>query len=469
MPFADMKVLVLGLGLTGASMARWLSAHGASVRAADSRAEPPALASLRAALPGVPVSTGPFRAADFESVDLLAVSPGVALSEPEVARALARGVRVMGDVEIFAIALDALAAATGRERPRIVAITGSNGKSTVTEMVGAICRSAGRETLVAGNIGLPVLDALEAIEAGRRPWPDVVVLELSSFQLETTSRLRADAAVVLNLSEDHLDRYPSMAAYAEAKARIFFGTSVQIVNRDDAATVAMARPDQPVWSFGRDAPAARHSFGMTGGEEIWLAEGERRIVPVARLKVTGSHNATNALAAIALARAIDIPEEAMVEALVEFRGLPHRVAFVDEIDGRRFYDDSKGTNVGATVAALTGMPSKVVLIAGGDGKGQDFSPLGSAAAHSARAVVLIGRDRERIATALAPHRVRVERAGDMDAAVSSAFELSETGDAILLSPACASFDMFRNYEDRANAFVAAVAALKEKHACSPRQ
>lgn len=463
------RVLVLGLGVSGLSMVRWLHAHGASVRVADSRPVPPGLATLRETWPGLPVHLGPFDAGVFENVDLMAVSPGVPLAEPSIRGAMAAGVPAVGDIELFAQALDDAARARGVDRPAVLAITGSNGKSTVTEMTGAICRAAGLDTLVAGNIGLPVLDAMSEIEAGRRALPDAVVLELSSFQLETTSRLRPTAAVVLNLSEDHLDRYADMSAYAAAKARIFEGAGVRIVNRDDPATCRMAGPDAGTWSFGLDAPAGYHSFGrlIDGGEE-WLAEGAHRILPICRLKVAGLHNAANALAAIALARAIGVPTDAMADGLAAFRGLPHRVQFVDEIEARRFYDDSKGTNVGATVAALNGMREPVVLIAGGDGKGQDFAPLGPAAAARARAVVLIGRDRELIARALEPHRVRMSRAADMDVAVEQAFGISEAGDAILLSPACASFDMYRDYEHRAEAFGAAVARLRERHACSLR-
>ena len=462
------RVLVLGLGLTGLSMARWLRAHGAVVRIADSRATPPNLDAIRAGMPDVAIDTGAFRRASFERQDLLAVSPGVPLAEPEIAAAIARGVPAVGDIELFARGLDALCLERGIARPRVLAITGSNGKSTVTEMTGALCRAVGLETLVAGNIGLPVLDALGAIERGESPLPGAVVLELSSFQLETTTTLRPDAATVLNLSEDHLDRYDGMAGYGAAKARIFAGAATCIVNRDDAATVAMLPPGANAASFGLNAASRDADWGLVDVDgEAFLAQGRRAMLAVSRLPLAGLHNAANALAALALARAIGLDEAPLLAALTTFRGLPHRVEFVDEIGGRRFYDDSKGTNVGATVAALTGMREPVVLIAGGDGKGQDFSPLGPAAAAHARAVVLIGRDRDRIAEALAPHAVVQVRAADMDEAVRSAFDVSHGGDAVLLSPACASFDMYRNYEHRADVFRAAVAHLKERQSCSP--
>lgn len=460
------RVLVLGLGATGLSMARWLRAHGAVVSIADSRVAPPHIDAIRGEMPDVAIDTGPFQPASFGAVDLIAASPGVPLAEPEVAAAMARGVPVAGDVELFAQAIDVLCAARRVARPPVIAITGSNGKSTVTEMAGCLCRAAGLETLVAGNIGLPVLDALSAIEQGTQPMPGAVVLELSSFQLETTDSLRADAAAVLNLSEDHLDRYAGMAEYGQAKSRIFIGARVAIVNRDDLATLPMPPAGMTVRTFGTTAPTGSNDWGLVpDGGDAWLVEGARRVMKASSLVVAGKHNAANALAALGLVRAAGIDDPRMIPALASFAGLPHRVEFVAEIDGRRFYDDSKGTNVGATVAALTGMREPVVLIAGGDGKGQDFSPLGPAAAAHARAVVLIGRDRELIAAPLAAHGVRHERADDMGDAVHRAFDVSETGDAVLLSPACASFDMFRNYEHRAQVFRDAVVQLGGRSAC----
>ncbi len=466
MNISGRRVLVLGLGLTGLSMVRWLSAHGAMVRVADSREAPPNVATLRAEFPDLTIDCGAFRPASFADAEVIAISPGVALAEVEVQAAIARGVEVVGDIELFARALDSMGKARGLPRPKVLAITGSNGKSTVTEMTGALCRGASLETLVAGNIGLPVLDALREIEAGTRPWPNAIVLELSSFQLETTSSLRPDAAVVLNLSEDHLDRYRSMDDYAAAKARIFLGAGVQVVNRDDPWSLRMAHAGAPVWSFGLGTPTKEHAWGLLRNGEDQLAEGTLRILPLAKLRVAGLHNAANALAALALARAIGLDYRALIASLEAFEGLPHRVQLVAEISGRRFYDDSKGTNVGATVAALSGMAEPVVLIAGGDGKGQDFSPLAPAVAGHARAVVLIGRDRELIAAALAETGVPLSRAATMPDAVHTAFDRSESGDAIMLSPACASFDMFRNYEHRAEVFRAAVWQLQGGETCS---
>jgi UDP-N-acetylmuramoylalanine--D-glutamate ligase len=451
------KVLVVGLGDTGLSMARWLDARGAVVAVADSRDHPPHAARLQAELPGVPLFTGKLREEVFRNADLLAVSPGVSLREPAVADALAHGVEVVGDVELFA---QALSTQDLTLRTQVIAITGANGKSTVTEMVGAMCKKAGLHTVVAGNIGLPVLDALSDLDR-RGETADVFVIELSSFQLETTHTLHPAVATVLNVTEDHMDRYRDMEEYAAAKARIFAGNGVQVLNREDHYSLALAKPGCRVMTFGLDAPQKPEDWGLLGGENgSWLAQGENRLMPVADLLLAGLHNAANALAALALCRAIDLPLQPLIEALREFKGLPHRVEKVAEINGVTFYDDSKGTNVGATVAALNGMPCKVVLIAGGDGKGQDFSPLEPAVSAHARVVVLIGRDGQKIGASLAGCGVPLLSAASMEEAVILGFEQARSGDAVLLSPACASFDMFRNYEHRAQVFIASVRKLE---------
>jgi UDP-N-acetylmuramoylalanine--D-glutamate ligase len=455
------QVLVLGLGDTGLSCARWLAARGAQVSVADSRAAPPHAARLAEWLPLVPLVTGPFDDALLQAAELLVVSPGVPLAEPAVARAVAAGVEAVGDVELFARAIRALNAR--REHPmRLIAITGSNGKSTVTAMCGDMCRMAGLTTCVAGNIGLPVLDALYEIEQGIAAAPQVWVLELSSFQLETTSSLNADAATVLNLSEDHMDRYPDMDAYAVAKARIFSGDGVQVLNRDDARVMAMALPGRRVSSFGIGRSPDDGHFGLCDDELCLESE---MLMPVDALPVTGLHNAANALAALALTRALGLPMEALLRGLVHFKGLPHRVEKVAEIDGVTWYDDSKGTNVGATEAALYGMGNrKAVVILGGDGKGQDFSPLRAAVDANARAVLLIGRDAPLIAAALSGSSVDTYPAASMGDAVAQAHRLAQPGDAVLLSPACASFDMFRNYAHRAEVFIEAVKNLAAERA-----
>jgi UDP-N-acetylmuramoylalanine--D-glutamate ligase len=458
MELAGRNALVLGLGISGLSMARWLSYNGARVRVADTRESPPCGAQLLRELPDVPVAIGTLRPESFDNVDLVAISPGVPVAEPLVELAASRGVPVVGDIELFAQALPTLSTA------KVLAITGSNGKSTVTEMTGALCRSAGLRTVVAGNIGVPVLDALLGIVRtgdAAEGKPDVFVLELSSFQLETTSSLDAHVAACLNLSEDHLDRYSGMPAYAEAKARIFRGTGIQVLNRQDVWSCSMALAGRTVFTFGLDAPSGEREWGLTEKRgETWLAQGDRELMPVSQLRVPGLHNAGNALAALGLTRAIDLPYEPLLHALAVFEGLPHRVQKIGEIDGVAFYDDSKGTNVGATLAALNGMRQKVVLIAGGDGKGQDFTPLKPAVAAHARAVVLIGRDREKIARSIESSGVPVQRARDMDEAVRMSLAAAQEGDAVLLSPACASFDMFRDYEHRAQVFIQAVQELE---------
>jgi len=456
---ANRKVLVLGLGDTGLSMARWLTRRGAQVRVADSRAEPPHARTLARELPQVEIATGAFTRETLSGAELIAVSPGIDRREPVIADAVKGGVPLAGDVELFAQALAQPETRNSKlGTARILAVTGSNGKSTVTAMAGAMCRAAGRETVVAGNIGVPVLDALSGVEAGAAV-PDVFVLELSSFQLESTESLEPDAATVLNVTEDHLDRYDSMTDYAAAKARVFTGSGVQVLNRDDRWSTGMARAGRTTFTFGRDAPRTDSEWGVAPGRGAGtLARGARPLMPVDELPLAGLHNALNALAAHALVCAIGLPDAA-VAALRGFEGLPHRVQKVAEIGGIAFYDDSKGTNVGATVAALKGMGRPVVLIAGGEGKGQDFAPLAPAVKRHARAVVLIGRDAPRIERALAGGGARLERAGDMQEAVEAAFRAAQPGDAVLLSPACASFDMFRDYRHRGEAFIAAVRRL----------
>ena len=446
----DKQVLVLGLGDTGLSALRWLARQGARLSVADTRAAPPGLDTVRQEFPAVAVHLGCFAEAAFQSAELIVASPGVSLSEPVIQNAIHRGVPVMGDVELFAQAKPA--------RAKVIAITGANGKSTVTTLVGEVCKAAGLKTVVAGNIGLPVLDAID--EAA-----DVYVLELSSFQLETTHSLAADAATVLNISEDHMDRYADMQAYADAKARIFAHARLQVLNADDAWSREMAIQDMPQLAFSLGEPGNEQEYGLLhDAGKAWLARGQRKLMPVSALKISGLHNVANALAALALCSVLDIDEEAALRALRDFKGLPHRVQWVADVEGVSFYDDSKGTNVGATVAALNGLSRRVVLIAGGDGKGQDFAPLQLPVIKHARAVVLIGRDAGLMAAALESTGVKLVQAASLEQAVEQAFALTEAGDAVLLSPACASLDMFRNYVHRAEVFVQAVHRLQAQEA-----
>jgi UDP-N-acetylmuramoylalanine--D-glutamate ligase len=447
------SVLVLGLGETGLSLVRWLSGQGARLRVADTRSQPPGLDQVLRLVPPASVQCGAFSDALLQGIELIAISPGVPLYEPLVQRALKQGIAVMGDIELFAQALPE------NRRPKIIAITGANGKTTVTSMVGAMCRAAGLDTEVAGNISPAVLDVWMR-RAGKQP--QVWVLELSSFQLETTQSLHPDAATVLNITEDHLDRYPDMDAYAAAKERIFTGGGVRVLNRDDARSNAMARAGVACVKFGTQPPQRNGDWSIQrDGAETWLVQGQKRVLNAAELQVAGLHNMANALAALALCRAIDLPLEPLCAALRSFKGLPHRVEKVAEIGGVEYYDDSKGTNVGATEAALKGMGKPAVVILGGEGKGQDFSPLRQAVADHARAVVLIGRDTGLIEAALQGCGKPLVRARDMADAVRQCAGLAQRGDAVLLSPACASFDMFRNYEHRAEVFIAAVHGLQE--------
>ncbi|MBI4754252.1 MAG: UDP-N-acetylmuramoyl-L-alanine--D-glutamate ligase [Betaproteobacteria bacterium] len=458
MEIADKGVLVLGLGESGLAMARWLVRQGARVRVADSRAAPPCAAALRDLAAAAQLVAGTLREPLLDGMQVLAISPGLSQREPVVRAARERGIAVTGEMELFAAALRQVG---GRERARLIAITGTNGKTTVTTLVGEMCRAAGLATAVAGNISPSALTALlDHLDAGTLP--EAWVLELSSFQLETTATLAPDAAPVLNVSDDHLDRYDGLDDYCAAKARVFDGAGIAVLNRDDARVMAMARAGQRTLSFGLDAPPGPGHFGLRERDGApWLAEGDQLLLSAADLPLAGRHNVANALAALALCRAVGLPAAPLVSALRGFRGLPHRVERVADVGGVAFYDDSKGTNVGATLAALQGLGRPVVLIAGGDGKGQDFRPLREAVARHARAVVLIGRDGPLIGAALAGCGVPLESAADMDRAVARAFACAQPGDAVLLSPACASFDMFRDYAHRAQVFVAAVRALAE--------
>jgi UDP-N-acetylmuramoylalanine--D-glutamate ligase len=472
MNLAGKNALVIGLGETGLSMARFLDRRGARVRVADSRDAPPKLAELAKAVPQAELALGAFREESFSGVDLLAVSPGVPLATPQVRAAAARGAIVLGDIELFAQALRAANPVThgGSERrgPQVLAITGTNGKTTVTALAGAMCKRGGFATEVAGNIGPAALDAWMQCEDTQRK-PEVWVLELSSFQLETTRTLNPVAATVLNLSEDHLDRYEDMAAYTRAKARIFRGEGVQVLNRNDAQSMNMAVAGRKQVSFGLDEPRCPGDFGLLRVDgELWLAQGSTPLAAVKELPLAGLHNAANALAALALARTLDESYAPLLAALRDFKGLPHRLEKVAEIGGVAFFDDSKGTNVGSTVAALNGFSEltarggRVVLIAGGEGKGQDFTPLAGPLSRHARCVVLIGRDAGLIARALGDSGVDLLRAGSMEEAVGLARARAQPQDVVLLSPACASFDMFRNYTHRGEVFTAC--ARKHAHA-----
>jgi len=440
--------VVVGLGKTGLSCVRFLKSRGYPVAVNDTRENPPGLDELRAEFSDVEVSLGRLDASLLRRAREIVASPGISVNEPELAAASKEaGIPVAGDVELFCREVKA----------PIVAITGSNAKSTVTTLVGLMAKNAGIDVGVGGNLGLPVLDMLR--QQGEQP---LYVLELSSFQLETTHSLKAAVAVVLNISEDHMDRYDSMQAYHQAKHRIFRNCQHYVINRDDALTVPLIEENVPKSSFGLGAPDLGQFGVMVKDGEKYLAQGRELLMPVRDMKIRGDHNVANALACLALGQAVGLPMGVMLETLRTFPGLRHRCELISEKNGVAWYNDSKGTNVGATLAAINGLGAaidgKLILIAGGVGKGQDFSPLSAPLVKFARALVLIGEDGPKIATAVTGSVEKVN-ALTLREAVEKARALAQAGDAVLLSPACASFDMFKHYEDRGEQFVTAVHAV----------
>jgi UDP-N-acetylmuramoylalanine--D-glutamate ligase len=434
------KTLVVGLGETGLSVARYLSRQGADVAVVDSREHPPGLERLRAELPAdVPLFLGGFHAAAFRHAEQIVLSPGVSRAAPEIAAAVARGVPVIGDIELFAQVACA----------PVIAITGSNGKSTVVTLLSAMARRAGRNVRTGGNIGVPALDLIAADE------PDLYVLELSSFQLETLHSLHPQVAVVLNISADHMDRYRDLQDYAAAKQMVYSNATQQVVNADDPLAAGLADAARPQLRFTRAVPGDNEYGLIEHAHELWLARGSERLLPAAAVRMAGRHNLVNALAALALGEAAGLPLMPMLETLREFQGLPHRMQHVAAQGGVQWYNDSKGTNVGATLAAIDGVDGKVVLIAGGDGKGADFAPLAGALQGRGRGAVLLGKDAPRLAAVL-QGVLPVAFAGDMPEAVRLAGAMAQPGDCVLLSPACASTDMYRNFVERGEVFMQAV-------------
>jgi UDP-N-acetylmuramoylalanine--D-glutamate ligase len=436
------RPLVVGLGKTGLSIARFLSAQGIKLAVADSRERPPELARLRETLPDVAVFLGGFDAAVFAAATHLIISPGVPLETPPVAQARKLGVPVFGDVDLFACFAEA----------PVLAITGANGKSTVTTLLGLMAEVDGRRVRVGGNLGTPMLDLLD-------PGAELYVLELSSFQTERASLLEPVAATVLNISPDHMDRYPDLESYARAKQRIFTGKGTMVLNADDPAVAAMAEAGREVVYFGVDGGVRRPEFRLaTVAREEWLMAGETPVIRAGEVRIKGRHNLANALAAMALGQAVGLSGTAMGQALRQFPGLDHRMQWVAEIDGVAYINDSKATNVGACMAALEGLDGKVVLIAGGDGKGADFSVLAPVAAERLRAAVLTGRDAPLLETVLSPvvHTLRAEY---MRQAVEAARQLAQPGDTVLLAPACASLDQYRDYQERGRIFTECVKGL----------
>jgi len=444
------KKVVIGLGATGQSVVRFLLRQGISPVVVDSREAPPALATFRTEFPSVPVECGPLNKETLLAASEIIASPGVGVSEPAIAAAVAADIPVIGDIELFAREL-----AMAQPRPKVIAITGSNGKSTVTTLMGLMAEAAGVDVRVGGNIGVPVLDLLSA-----QSLPELFVLELSSFQLETTHSLQPDVATILNMSADHMDRYPDMAAYHRAKQRIYRHAQQFVINRADPLTRGPLSRESREWSFGLDRPDLQQFGVIVEAGESWLTQGAEKLMRASEMAMVGSHNVANALAALALGNAVGLPMDAMLQTLRTFAGLTHRCERVADSAGVTFVNDSKGTNVGATRAALDGLADgerKIVLIAGGDGKGADFAPLAEAA-HALRGLVTIGVDGPRIAQAFSGS-VPQKPAKTMDDAVAEAVAMAQSGDYVLLSPACASFDMYRNFEARGEDFRRAVGEL----------
>ncbi|HNT39289.1 MAG TPA: UDP-N-acetylmuramoyl-L-alanine--D-glutamate ligase [Rubrivivax sp.] len=504
------SVLVLGLGASGLAMARWCARHGAQVQVWDSRAEPPQAAALRAELPQLRLFSGELGSALPEGVKLVLKSPGLAPHDariaPLLASARASGIAVMAELDLFMRALADLKARTAAEAapapgyaPQLLAITGTNGKTTTTALTALLLERAGRRVAVAGNIMPTLLERLaQMLDTPRAEWPEVWVLELSSFQLADAQGFEPSAGVVLNLTQDHLDWHGDMAAYAAAKVRVFGAGATMVVNRDDAAVEAMVpAPLPPKGARGKPSPAQRQvlRFGLTAPQRpgdfglvvengmAWLVRARpsdeplprkrgdeapeihlQRLMPAEALRLRGRHNAANALAALALAGAAGGALAPMLHGLREYGGEPHRVQWLGQVGGVAVYDDSKGTNVGASVAALEGLaadhaPGRLAVILGGQGKGQDFAPLAAPLARHARAVALIGEDAEAIAAAVVNCGVPIARHATLPEAVAWCFAQARAGDAVLLSPACASLDMFRDYAQRAEVFAQAVRGI----------
>jgi UDP-N-acetylmuramoylalanine--D-glutamate ligase len=434
-----LSAVVVGMGSSGYSAVRYLLAGGTRVAVTDSRAAPPELTRLSALGDQITMRTGGFDCSLLEHADLVVVSPGVALSGPFFDAARARGLPMVGDIELFARAV----------RAPVAGITGTNGKSTVTTLLAQMAQKSGLRIAAGGNLGAPALDLLDGAM-------QLYVLELSSFQLETTESLALATATVLNITPDHLDRYPDVRSYAAAKARIFRHCDVAVINLDDPLVAAMLSSGQRHLSFSLRADVgADFALGRRDDADWWLMRADQPLLALSHMKITGLHNAANALAALALGEALGLPRASCVQALREFAGLPHRAQWVGEINGVRYINDSKGTNVGATLAAVAGMSGPLILIVGGDGKGQDFAPLRAAFAGKVREVVLIGRAADALGRALNGIS-QTHPATTLDEAVDIAARLAQPGDTVLLSPACASLDMFRDYAHRGSVFTAAV-------------
>ena len=438
-------VVIVGLGKTGLSCVRYLLSRGLDIAVTDSRINPPGLSTLETEFTSVSVFLGEISTEILLSSDQIILSPGVSLNNDAVKRAIANGIPVIGDIELFCQQVKA----------PIIAVSGSNGKSTVTTLVAEMTQQAGLKTCVGGNLGTPALELLN------EDVPDVYVLELSSFQLETTFSLSAHASVILNISPDHMDRYANSDEYANAKKKIYLGNGLMVINKDDDVVKAMEDASRQTIYFTLGKPEG-HNFGLIKDNDgIWLCQGNKKIIKQDELGIKGEHNVANALAAIALASTINVPFSAMAETLKRFSGLEHRCQRVATINKINWFNDSKATNVGACIASIKGLCDlgKIILIAGGDSKGADLSSLGPIIKKYVKHVLLLGVDAKKVANVI-DSTVMCDFVVDMNEAVNAASNLAEAGDLVLLAPACASLDMYENYQQRGDAFVAAVNTLE---------
>ncbi|MEO9348209.1 UDP-N-acetylmuramoyl-L-alanine--D-glutamate ligase [Acinetobacter radioresistens] len=438
--------VVAGLGISGVSAVNFLHERGYQVAVTDSRTHPPGHDQIPA---GIQTSFGQLDTELLLQAEEIILSPGLAPQLPEIQQATAKGIPVVGDIQLLRRATEV----------PIVAITGSNAKSTVTTLIGLMAKEAGKKVAVGGNLGRPALDLL-------KDQPELIILELSSFQLETTSLLNAEVAVVLNMSEDHLDRHGDMLGYHAAKHRIFQGVKKVVFNRDDALSRPLVPDVVPVQSFGLNAPDM-NQYGVLRDTDgtLWLARGRERLLNSTEMYIQGTHNIANALACLALGEAIGLPLNSMLETLKSFKGLAHRCEYVDTVNNVRYYNDSKGTNIGATLAAIEGLGAaiaprkgKVVVILGGQGKGQDFKALRAAVQQYVKTVVLIGEDALKIEQSI-KGSTEILKVATLQEAVQLCHAKADAEDVVVLSPACASFDMFKGYDDRGHQFVACVKAL----------
>jgi len=436
------KILIVGLGVSGQAVARYLYQNDIAFGLADERVCGADETLLRQTYPEMTLHCGAFEEDIFLNYETIVLSPGISRKHPAVAAAIAAGVEVICDIEVFARVVNA----------PVIAVTGSNGKSTVVDLLQQMAQSANIDSRLGGNYGVAALDLVDEQEA------ELYILELSSFQLESTYSLKPAAAVVLNISEDHMDRYDGLPDYIEAKAKVYKQAAHQIINRDDMQARELSGSTSSI-SFGLDTPDENH-FGLIKIDEVeWLAQGETALLPVNELKILGRHNIANALAALALGQAVNIPMVSMLSALRNYQGLSHRTQWVADINGVTWINDSKATNVGATQAALQGMEAPVILLAGGQAKGADLTPLTSAATNRIKTAILFGEDADQLELVL-NDACDVIRVDDLPAAVFHANEIAQNGDVVMLSPACASFDMFSSYTERGDVFIRLVNGLQ---------